>query len=267
MAELPLVSVLFLTYNRAHTLIATYESFIRRVNYPRDRLELILCDDASEEWHRAIIDGLAFDKVVRADRNLGLGANQNAGVRAAGGDYILTLQDDCMLTGDAGFLRRTVAAMESDPVISMVAYRERPELPILDRRTSPAGLLLVYGTAPGARGCGDYAYSDQPNMKRADFHHTVGWFREGVAMTVMELDFQRRVAAEPSLVVAALTGPDPFAHIGESFSLNPAHARAKQRERLYRLPLIGPTYRALRHSARRLTDAITGPTRQSGENG
>lgn len=255
-AALPVVSVLFITSSRAHTLVATYESLVHRVDYPRDRLELILCDDASEGWHRAVIDQLAFDKVVRADRNRGLGANQNAGMRAAGGDFILTLQDDCMLTGHGNFLRRTVAAMADDPAISMVAYRERPELPVLERRTTPGGTLLVYGTAPSARGCGDYAYSDQPNVKRADFHDTVGCFREGVAMAVMELDFQRRVAAEPSLVVAALVGPDPFTHIGAAFSLNEAHARAMRLEWLYRVPVVGPAYRMLRRRARRLTDIV-----------
>lgn len=256
MTELPRVSVLFITCNRAHTLVATYESFVRRVEYPRERLELILCDDASEDWHRAIIDQLAFGKVVRADRNRGLGANQNAGVRAAAGDFILTLQDDCMLTGDGDFLRRTVAAMVDDPSISMVAYRERPELPVLERRATQGAKLLIYGTASGASGCGDYPYSDQPNVKRADFHDAVGWFREGVAMTVMELDFQRRVSAEPSLVVAALVGPDPFAHIGAPFSLNPAHAGAGRRERLYRMPLIGLAYRIVRRSAGRLSQIV-----------
>ena len=250
-AELPKVSVLFITYNRAHTLVATYESFVHRVDYPRDRLELILCDDASDGWHRAVIDQLAFDKVVRADRNRGLGANQNAGVRAAEGDFILTLQDDCMLTGDGDFLRRTVAALASDPGISMVAYRARPELPVLEQRTILGGSLLIYGTAPRARGCGDYAYSDQPNVKRANFHARVGWFREGVAMAAMELDFQQRVAAEPSLNVAAMVGPDPFTHIGAAFSLNDAHARATRLQQAYTVPIVGPAYRFVRTLARR----------------
>ena len=251
MADLPLVSVLFITYNRAHTLVATYESFVRRVDYPRDRLELILCDDASDGWHRSIIDRLAFDKVVRPPTNRGLGANQNAGVRAAGGDYILTLQDDCMLAGDGGFLRNTVAAMEAEPSISMVGYRQRPELPVLERRVTPAGSLAVYGTAPNAKGCGDYVYSDQPNVKRANFHDSVGWFREEVPMTVMELDFQRRVAADDSLLVAALAGPDPFAHIGAPFTLNEAQLRAMRLERSFEIPLIGPAYKKLRAMARK----------------
>ncbi len=258
MAELPLVSVLFITYNRAHTLVATYESFVRRVTYPRDRLELILCDDASDDWHRSIIDQLAFDKVIRPTVNSGLGANQNAGLRAAGGDYILTLQDDCMLAGDGEFLRNTVAAMEAGPSISMVAYRQRPELPVLERRSTLAGTLVVYGTAPKAKGCGDYAYSDQPNVKRANFHDVVGWFREQVPMTVMELDFQRRVAEDSTLLVAALDGPDPFAHIGAPFTLNQARHRSMRLERTYRIPVIGPAYRSVRRAVRRVVTQIVG---------
>ena len=251
-SEPPLVSVLFITCNRAQTLVATVESFVHRVTYPRDRLELILCDDASDGWHRSISDRLAFDKTVRAATNVGLGANQNAGMRAARGKFILTLQDDCMLTGDGDFLHRTVTAMMADPTISMVAYRERPELPVLERRTVAGESLVIYGTALDARGCGDYAYSDQPNVKRADFHDAVGWFQEGVPMMTMELDFQKRVAADASLRVAALTVTDPFTHIGAVFTLNAAQLIAQKLERIYALPILGPAYRAIRTAARQV---------------
>lgn len=258
MADLPRVSVLFITCNRAHTLVATYESFVRRVAYPRDRLELILCDDASSGWHRAIIDRLAFDKVVRSDSNRGLGANNNAGIAAAEGDFILSLQDDCMLIGDPDFLLKTISAFSEHPSVTMVGFRERPELPVIESLTIKTGKLLVYGTAANPRGCGDYAYSDQPHVKRRDFHARVGRYRENSPMAQMEMEFQRRVSACPGIKVAALCGPDPFSHIGGPFSLNEAVARASRREQFYRVPIIGSAYRRIRTHARRLFSALSG---------
>lgn len=251
-AELPLVSILFITYNRAHTLVATFESFVRRVTYPRERMEFILCDDASDPWHRAISDQLGFDRILRSDRNRGLGANHNAGLRAAQGDYILSLQDDCMLVGDPDFLSRSIAVLEADPALTMIGFRQRPNLPSTKRRTSTGETLMILGTAPNARECNDYAYSDQPHVKRSMLHQRVGLYLEGVPMTKMETEFQRRVAADETIQVAALDAPDPFIHIGSSFTFNEANLRAQRLGRTYRLPVVGPLYQRLRICARRL---------------
>ena len=41
----PKISVTFVTYRRVATLRTTLESFLAVTDFPRDRLELIVCDD------------------------------------------------------------------------------------------------------------------------------------------------------------------------------------------------------------------------------
>ena len=131
---LPKVSIVFLTYNRAHTLVATYETLLALTDYPRERLELILSDDGSDARNRQIMDCLDFDRRLISKSNAGLGANSNKGVGAASGDFILQVQDDWILTGRSDYLRRAVEVLQSMPDVGMILFRDRPDLPILERR-------------------------------------------------------------------------------------------------------------------------------------
>jgi hypothetical protein len=58
---------------------------------------------------------------LRAGRNLGWGAGNNLGIRAAGGRYLILLNNDAVAT--PSFAREMVAAAEADPKIGMVAAR------------------------------------------------------------------------------------------------------------------------------------------------
>ncbi len=57
-------------------------------------------------------EGLA-DRVLRAPRNLGFAAANNAGLAAAGGDFLATINDDAII-GD-GWCRRLLDALETRP--------------------------------------------------------------------------------------------------------------------------------------------------------
>ncbi|MEY4269905.1 MAG: hypothetical protein RLZZ58_1121, partial [Pseudomonadota bacterium] len=125
---LPLVSVIFITYNRAHTLVAAVETFLAMTDYPRDRLEIIISDDASDARNGAIIRALPHDKLVLARRNSGLGANCNRGLAAATGDYILQMQDDWITVGDPTYLQTAVSVLNGNDDIGLVTFRPRPDL-------------------------------------------------------------------------------------------------------------------------------------------
>ncbi|WP_084250887.1 glycosyltransferase family 2 protein [Sphingomonas pruni] len=252
---LPKVSVLFLTYNRAHTLVATYESFLARINYPRDRLELILCDDASHEFHQAIIRGLSFDVSLCATRNQGLGANTNKGVRAASGDFILQLQDDWLFVGEPDFLRDVIRTLQCHPDIGMIAFRERSNLAVAETREvdgSQFDILIPDLNDNGeiesvARG----VYTDTPHVKRRNFHDIVGYYAEGIPMTKMELAMNRAVSTRADMVVAVKRGPETFRHIGEAYSFNPGAKREQLIQRIGAIP-GGHVVLTLARSARNL---------------
>jgi len=237
---LPKVSVLFLTYNRAHTLVATYESFIARIDYPRDRLELILCDDASHEFHQAIIRGLAFDVSLCARRNQGLGANTNKGLRAATGDFVLQLQDDWLFVGEPDFLRVAIRALQIHPDIGMIAFRERSNLAVVETREIGGSLFDVLIPDLNEKGevesvgCG--VYTDTPHVKRRNFHDIVGHYAEGIPMTKMELEMNRVVSTRSDMVVAVKRGPEVFRHIGAAHSFNPGVRRERLIQRISAIP-------------------------------
>lgn len=246
----PRVSVIVVTYNRAHTLVATVESLVARLAYPRDKLELIVCDDASDPRDRAIAERLPVDAVLSATRNAGLGANTNKGLRAATGDIILQLQDDWLFVGEPEFLAKAIAALEQFPDVSMVTFRERPELDIAETRRVGDDLFDIIEPRLRADGhlmqVSDGTYTDNPHVKRRNFHEIVGLYAEGIPMTTMELAMSRAVAAQRDFKVAILRGPTVFHHIGEGFSFNPGAMREKRMQRLSQLPGGATAITALR---------------------
>ncbi|SDR64033.1 Glycosyl transferase family 2 [Rhizobiales bacterium GAS113] len=237
---LPKVSVVFLTYNRAHTLVATYETLLALMDYPRDRLELILSDDGSDARNKRIIERLDFDRWLISKTNAGLGASSNKGIRAASGDFILQMQDDWILTGRRDFLRKAVEVLQSMPDIGMILFRDRPELPVRERRQFgglAVDLLLDRVNAKGViMRVGDGAYSDNPHLKRRDFHQIVGQYAEGVPMAKMELEMQKQVCAQTTYRVATIGGMNVFKHIGDRFSFDPAKRFAPKLDLIRQFP-------------------------------
>ena len=111
----PLVSVLIPVYNGEPYLVECIESILAQdfADY-----ELLISDDGSTDGSPAIIRRYAErDGRVRwwrNPKNLGIGGNFNACLKAARGEYIkYVLQDDKLL--DPSVLRRMVATLEGDP--------------------------------------------------------------------------------------------------------------------------------------------------------
>ena len=238
--NVPRVSVIFVTYNRAHTLVATVKSLIARLAYPRTDLELIVCDDASDAHNRDIAQRLPVDHVLTAKRNQGLGANTNKGIRAATGDFILQLQDDWLFVGDPQFLAKSIAVLERFPDVSMVTFRERPELGVAETRQMGDDLIDIIEPKLDANGrlaqVSDGTYTDNPHVKRRDFHDIFGLYAEGIPMTKMELAMSRAVAARRDFKVAILRGPATFHHIGDEHSFNPGVLRDRRLRQFRRIP-------------------------------
>lgn len=87
----PLVSVIIPTYNRGWTISRAVDSVLFQTF--RD-FELIVVDDGSEDDTAAILAGYDADIRVIRQPNAGVSAARNAGVRAAGGEFIAFLDSD-----------------------------------------------------------------------------------------------------------------------------------------------------------------------------
>ena len=101
----PRITVVVAAYQAQATLGECLESLVR-LDYPRDRLEIICVDNASTDDTPAVAH--AFEprvRVLRAERR-GAAAARNVGIRAASGDVVAFTDADC--TVDPAWVRELV---------------------------------------------------------------------------------------------------------------------------------------------------------------
>lgn len=111
-ADLPLVSAVFLAFNRKAELLTSLQRMLVESGYPRDRLEVVVVDNASSDGTDDEVRQQFPDvSVIRNTDNLGA-PGWNSGFAVAAGDYVLILDDDAYLP--PGDLERAVRAAESE---------------------------------------------------------------------------------------------------------------------------------------------------------
>ena len=97
------ISVVVPTYRRPGTLARTLDA-MTRLEYPAERWELIVVDDAGDADTAAVVEQVAATpglsvRLVRDHRH-GAAAARNAGARAAGGKLLLFCDDDMLVARD-----------------------------------------------------------------------------------------------------------------------------------------------------------------------
>ena len=113
---LPFVSIIVLNYNSKHWLKNCLES-LAKLNYPRDRYEVIVADNASTDGSIEFLrECFPWVKVVRFNRNLGFSEGNNRAVRYAKGKYIAFLNPDTEV--DKDWLIELIKVMEEHPELA-----------------------------------------------------------------------------------------------------------------------------------------------------
>jgi GT2 family glycosyltransferase len=143
---LPTVTVAVLAHDRCAAVRTTLSKILHDLDYPSDRLDVILVDNASADGTVAMVaDEFPAVSVISLDRNVGA-PGWNAAFAVASGDWVLILDDDCWIEGDA--LREAVAAARSQRA-DLVSFRVRssvaPDWFFNDEY--PTGLLSYWGCA------------------------------------------------------------------------------------------------------------------------
>lgn len=89
-ADVPTVSIIVLTYNRPDEI---YNNVIQLLALVDDTIEIIIVDNASEVPVSTVLPDDDRIKLVELGDNIGVGG-RNAGVMAASGDIVITIDDD-----------------------------------------------------------------------------------------------------------------------------------------------------------------------------
>lgn len=101
MEQQPFFSIVIPTYNRPEPL-TTCLQFLTRIEYPRDRFEVIVVDDGSEVPLEPVIASFhdQLDIALIKQPNAGPAAARNTGAKQAKGKFLAFTDDDCMPAPD-----------------------------------------------------------------------------------------------------------------------------------------------------------------------
>lgn len=242
MTDAPRVSVVVTGYARPATLRETVESLLGVTRYPN--LELVLADDASPPELREAMRALPFDRFVFAERNRGLGANANAGLAAARGEYVLQLQDDWACAGPADFLERGVRLLAARPDLGIVRFlAPEAHIPFEEERGPDGGAIRIYRPQPEHAW---WVYSDWPHLKSRAFIDFIGPYAESRYMQRTEIDMRDRFNAQQRYALAYIEGCQMFRHIGGEVSHRQPLPLARIGRVMDRWPLLRSVARGYR---------------------
>ena len=188
---------------------------------------------------------LPFDTFLLPAENRGLGANTNAGLRAARGEFILQLQDDWLCDGPPGFIEAAIDVMTERPEIGFVRLRQpQPELHYTSWTSRSGRAVRVFDSPPARRS--DFVYTDTPHIKSRAFVAFMGDYLESRYMQKTELDMRDRFNAQTRFRAAFIEGFHLFEHIGADMSFNEPPPLARLSAALERVPGLRAAVRLYR---------------------
>jgi hypothetical protein len=189
--QLPLVSVLFITYKRFDMLERSLCAFREHTKYPN--LELVIADDGSGPEIQARIRTLPADVFALLPKNRGLGANNNNGIHHCSGKYILMIQDDWMCVGPPDYLANTIAVLEANPQVGLVNFAAAPHPPDPAQRLAGSNEpCFVTPTSYTGNPKREFLYSDQPHVQSRAAIDYIGPYKEDRDMEECEMDYNLR---------------------------------------------------------------------------
>jgi len=118
--EAPFVSVIIPAFNEAKGIAGTLKSALK-LDYPKDKLEIIVVDDGSKDDTYKIASKFKSKmvKVYRFEKNKGKGAAMNYAIKKSKGEFIVTMDADNVIV-EKGTLKHMVSNFKN-PKIMCVA--------------------------------------------------------------------------------------------------------------------------------------------------
>ena len=225
--ELPLLTVLVVTYDRPSEIRHVIRALDEHIIYPRDRIRWHLADDGSKKEYIPGIQNtfphLYFTATVTARK--GWGVNVNKGMSHALShlkcDYVFLCEDDYVAIRDVN-LQDGVLLLEEQRALGLIRYDGISghilNLYLREVKLSTGrhmDYLILDKESPHLN-----VYSHRPHLKHRRFHSRYGAYLEGTTLGHTEVEFAHRVKDKgiDGPLIAVL--PDgiyrAFDHIGKS---------------------------------------------------
>lgn len=117
----PFCSVVILNYFGEKVIEDTINSLLM-LNYPKDKYEIIVVDNNSQDQSREILTKYAKEypniRLFFLNKNLGFSKGNNIGIKKAKGEFVALLNNDCVV--ESGWLRELVKTASKDDNIFAV---------------------------------------------------------------------------------------------------------------------------------------------------
>ena len=214
----PALSIVIITFNRRDILLGTIRRLYEHLDYAGPR-HLIIADDGSPDGTVDAVRELHPAAIIITSNRIGMGANTNAGLRAAFAlsEYVLQLQDDMHLQHHFD-LHPHVARLRDDPMAGFVrlwgvgGHKYTATL----SETPASGSHWVVDWRSDEL----YIPSDRPQVKHWRFHSHFGFYPEGLRTDQTEDAFchqckDRAIPGAPAVLVPhGVDIEKNFEHVG-----------------------------------------------------
>lgn len=144
MNDFPFVSIIITSFNGRHYLEECLSS-VFGLNYPHDRLEVILVDDNSTDaTYEFVKERFSNIKIIRNNVNRGVSESRNAGISSAKGELLAFVDNDVRV--DADWLVELIKAIKEEGQAaicsSKILLKDRPGI-----LNSTGGVMNIYADA------------------------------------------------------------------------------------------------------------------------
>lgn len=248
--DFPEIAVLIITYARPNEIRITMDALTTFLQYPKEKLHIIVSDDSTGGRYLADIRrnksykewGKTFTTIQTPERS-GWGKHVNFALNYIREnlpqvEYVFQIEDDYMLTTTTD-LQVGVALLETKPYVGMLRYRATAGmhtifhqfeadiseyLPDFDESSGQIqGKLCYLQLDSGSHSA--YLYSNGPHLKRLSWHsiEQYGLYPEGLPLGETEQSYamwvkdKMKVDGAYGIVILPAYVTMKFAHIGHSW--------------------------------------------------
>ena len=122
LSRIPLVSIIIPAYNEEKTILRTLQS-INNVNYPKDKLQVLVINDGSQDHTASLVNNYIRNKphfTLLSQKNKGKAASLNKGLRMAQGEFFVCLDADSFV--EPFTLRKMLSLyyQQNDPQLAII---------------------------------------------------------------------------------------------------------------------------------------------------